>query len=104
MLLWSSVPRALESRTKIFGFELSDLLVIFLYLSISNLLVGQTKLKLPVVWLGTLLIAGVLYFFKRNRPEGYLQHLGEFIRRPKTFSAACPDPEYVKYLEEVDNE
>ncbi len=99
MLLHSSVPRALESRTKMFGFELADLLIIFIYLSLSNLLFGQTTLKFPVVWLGTFLIAGVLYFVKRNRPEGFLQHLGEYLRKPKTFSAAMPDIEYTNYFE-----
>lgn len=99
MLLLSSVPRALESRTRIFGFELADLLIIFLYLSISNLLLGQTRLKFPVVWLGTISIAAVLFFIKRNRPDGFLQHYGEYHRKPKVYSAALPDTEYQSYFE-----
>lgn len=105
MILWSSVPRALESRTKIFGFELGDLLIIFLYLSISNLFFGQTRLKIPIVWIGTFSIAGVLYFVKRNRPDEFLQHFGEYLRRPKVLSAALPDSEYTEYfLMEPENE
>lgn len=106
MLQISSVPRALETKTRLFGFELSDLLLIFLYLSISNLLVGQTRLKPPVVWGGTFAIAGVLYFIKRKRPDKYLQHWGEFMRTPQAFSAGSPDLEFKPYLteEEKDHE
>lgn len=99
MLLFSSVPRSLESRTRIFGFELADLLIIFLYLSISNLFLGQTRLKFPVVWLGTVAIAGILFFVKRNRPDGFLQHYGEYHRRPKVYSSGAPDIEHQSYFE-----
>ena len=95
----STVPRALESKTRLFGFELADLLVIFLYLSISNFFVGGTRLKLPVVWIGTLVLSLVLYFVKRNKPDGFLQHWGEFQRSPKTLSAGAPDTDYQPYFE-----
>ncbi len=98
MLLASKVPRALDAKTRLFGFELGDLLLIFLYLAISNLLFGGTRLKFPVVWLGTLAIAGVLYFVKRNKPDNYLEHWGEFRRTPGILSAGSPDTEYQPYL------
>lgn len=98
MLSVSKVPRALDTKTRLFGFELGDLLLIFLYLALSNLIFGGTRLKFPLVWLGTLLNAGVLYFVKRNRPDHFLEHWGEFRRTPGVLSAASPDTEYQPYF------
>ena len=98
MLLVSKVPRALDAKTRLFGFELGDLLLIFLYLAISNLVFGSTRLKLPLVWGGTAVIAGVLFFVKRNKPDHYLEHWGEFQRTPGILSAAPPDTEYQAFL------
>ena len=94
MLVVSKVPRSLDSKTRLFGFELADLLLIFLYLALSNFMFGNTPLKFPVVWLGTVLIAGILFFVKRNKPDHYLEHWGEFRRTPGILSAASPDIEY----------
>jgi hypothetical protein len=98
MLLSSSVPRALESKTKLFGFELGDVLLVFLYLSVSNLIFGTTHLKLPLVWGGTLVLALSLHFFKRNKPENHIQHFCEFHRQPSVLSASAPDVRYQPYL------
>ncbi len=97
-LLMSKVPRALEAKTRLFGFEIGDLLIIFLYLAISNLVFGTTRLKFPMVWIGTPLIAGVLYFAKRNKPDNFLQHWGEFKRMPGILSAGKPDTDYQPYF------
>jgi hypothetical protein len=97
-LLVSKVPRALEAKTRLFGFELGDLLLIFLYLAVTNLVFGSTRLKFPIVWLGTLAIAGVLYFVKRNKPDQFLQHWGEFKRMPGILSAGRPDLNYCPYF------
>jgi hypothetical protein len=97
-LLVSRVPRALENKTKMFGFELGDLLLIFLYLAISNLIFGSTSLKFVMVWMGTLGVATLLYFSKRNKPDQYLQHWGEYTRSPGVFSAGKMDTEYQPYL------
>lgn len=93
-LLVSKVPRSLENKTKLFGFELADLLLIFLYLSISNLFFGSTVMKPFFVWLGTLLLAGTLYFVKKGKPENYLQHLGEYWRNPSIYSPGVADYEF----------
>lgn len=105
MLLNSKVPRALEKKAKIFGFELGDLLLVFLYLALSNLVFGQTRLKPLIVWGGTVLIAAILYFVKRGKPDGYLQHYGEFLNGPSVLSAQAPDTEYRPYfLKETEDE
>jgi hypothetical protein len=98
MLSVSKVPRALDAKTRLFGFELADLLLVFLYLALSNLIFGSTRLKFPVVWLGTLAIAGILYFVKRNKPDHYLEHWGEFRRTPGVLSAGSPDTDYQPYF------
>lgn len=106
-LFVSKVPRALDIKTRLFGFELGDLLLIFLYLALSNLVFGTTKLKLPVVWLGTLALAFALYFFKRGKPDHYLQHYGEYLRTPGVYSSSLPDLQYRPYFtpsQEEENE
>jgi hypothetical protein len=97
-LLVSKVPRALEIKARLFGFELGDLLFIFLYLALSNLIFGQTRLKFPMVWIGTLALAGTLFFVKRGKPDNYLQHAGEHFWSPGVLSAGVPDIEYQPYL------
>ncbi len=101
MILHSKVPRSLEKKARIFGFELGDLLLIFLYLALSNLIFGQTKLKPLLVWGGTLGLAGVIYFVKRGRPDGFIQHYGEFLTKPSVYSAAMPDIEYRPYFQKI---
>jgi hypothetical protein len=97
-LFVSGVARALDSKSKLFGFELPDLLLIFANLTITNLIFGQTAFKIPLVWGTTILIAGVLFFAKRGRPDSYLQHLGEFLLRPSHFSGGSPDLRYDPFL------
>lgn len=103
-LLVSKVPRSLETKTRLFGFELGDLLFIFLYLSVSNLVFGSTRLKFPLVWLGTLAVAGILYFVKRDKPDGFIQHWGEQFFSPGIFSAGAPDIEFTSYRKGLSNE
>ena len=98
MIFTSKVPRSLEKKTRLFGFELSDLLLIFLYLALSNLIFGQTSLKPLIVWGGTLGLAASLYLFKRGKPDNYLQHYGEFFYAPSVLSASQPDTDYRPYF------
>lgn len=96
-LYTSHVPRALDVKTKLFGFELTDLVVMLLYLSISNLLFGTTVLKLPLVWGVSIGLAVFLYFFKKGKPDRYLQDFGEYLSKPDVFSAGEPDVEYCHF-------
>jgi len=93
----SGVPRALEMKSKLFGFELPDLLFIFMNLAITNLIFGSTRFRYPLVWGTTLGIAALLYFSKRGKPDSYLQHLGEFIAKPSHYSPGEPDSHYRNY-------
>jgi hypothetical protein len=104
MLLTSKVPRSLEKKTRLFGFELADLLLVFLYLALSNLIFGQTSLKPLLVWGGTIAIGCGLYFLKRGKPDGYLQHYGEFLYSPSVLSASQPDTDYRPFIKPEENE
>lgn len=90
-LLTTKVPRALEMKSKLFGYELPDLLVIFFNLAITNLIFGSTSFRYPLVWGTTLSLALFLYFAKRGKPENYLQHLGEYLASPTYRAAGSPD-------------
>ena len=96
-LMISKVPRALEMKSKLFGFELPDLLVIFLNLAVTNLIFGASSFRYPLVWGTTLGLAGLLFFSKKGKPDNYLQHLGEFWTSPTTRAAALNDIKYKRF-------
>jgi hypothetical protein len=79
--------KSLEKKLLILGFEVPDVLAIFLLLSILNFLFGQTNQKLLLVWLPVVLIALILRIGKRGKPDNYLVHLVKFYFKPKYLSA-----------------
>ena len=93
-LLNSRVPRALEMKSKLFGYELPDLLLIFMNLAITNLVFGTTSFRYPLVWGTTLFLALFLFFAKRGKADNYLQHLAEHYVRPVYFAAGRGDKIY----------
>jgi hypothetical protein len=97
-LLTSRVPRALEMKSKLFGYELSDLLLIFMNLAITNLVFGATNVRYLMVWGTTLTLALFLFFAKRGCPDNYLQHLIEHYVRPAYFAAGRNDKIYRHYF------
>ncbi len=98
-ILSTPVPRTLEGKSKIFGLELSDVLILFSNLSIQNLIFGSTSFKIPMVWGTTLLIGFILFFVKRGKPDGYLQHLGEYMAAPSVRYAGLNDRKYKQFHE-----
>ncbi len=102
-LITTRVPRALEMKSKLFGYELPDLLLIFFNLAIANLIFGGTTLRYPLVWGTTLTLALFLYFAKKGRPDNYIQHLGEFLIRPAYFAAGGVDRLYRKFNGKLKN-
>lgn len=97
-LLTTKVPRALEMKSKLFGYELPDLLLIFMNLAITNLVFGTTAYRYALVWGTTLGLALFLFVAKRGRPDNYLQHLGEFWANPAYRSAGRPDLVYRRFM------
>jgi hypothetical protein len=99
-LLTTKVPRALEMKSKLFGYELPDLLLIFMNLAVTNLVFGTSSFRYPLVWGTTLFIALFLFFAKRGRPDNYLQHLGEYLSRPAYAAAGSRDRKYRRFRKE----
>lgn len=91
MLSQSKVPRALENKTTVFGFEISELIVVFVYLSLTNFIFGRTALKIPIVWGGTVALSTLIILTKRNRPDHFLEHLIEYYQADEIYSAGDPD-------------
>lgn len=79
--------QSLEKKLLIMGFEVPDVLAIFLLLSILNFAFGSTNYKLLLVWGPAVLAAVTLRIGKRGKPDNYLVHLGRFHMRPKHLSA-----------------
>jgi hypothetical protein len=87
----TTVSRCLDKKLLFFGFELPDVLVIFLLLALLNLTLGQTEYKLALVWLPTLSLATLLRIAKRGKPDNFLVHWIRFKLRPRVLSA-FPEP------------
>ena len=94
------VPRALEMKSKLFGFELPDLLLIFMNLAVTNLIFGASHFRYTMVWGTTLSLASFLFFAKRGKPENYIQHLGEYHFKPGHYTANAPDLKYKNFKSE----
>lgn len=94
----TKVPRALEMKSKLFGFELPDLLLIFLNLAVTNLLFGGSEHRYLLVWGTSLGLAAFLFFGKRGKPEGYMQNLIEYWIKPSYRFAGVKDRKYRKLL------
>ncbi|MBS1983269.1 MAG: hypothetical protein JST16_03780 [Bdellovibrionales bacterium] len=83
----STVHRNLDAKLKIVGMEVHDLLFVLLFASIMNLIFGKTGLALYLVFLLPMLMAGVLFIAKRNKPDRYLIHLIRYQLSPGFYSS-----------------
>lgn len=83
----TSLSKCLDKKTLLWGFEMVDLLIIFMMLAILNLIFGQTGQKLLLVWTPPLLTALVFKFGKRGRPENFLLHWIRFQFKAGVYSA-----------------
>lgn len=83
----TSVSKCLDKKMMIMGFEIPDLLAIFLTLSVLNFLFGATSMKIFFVWLPSLALAIVLRSSKRGKPDNYLLHWLRFQIKPGVLSA-----------------
>lgn len=81
------VSKCLDKKMMILGFEIPDLLFIFLTMSVLNFLFGSTSLKWLFVWLPSLSIATVIRLTKRGKPDNYLVHWLRFQIKPGVLSA-----------------
>lgn len=81
------VSKCLDKKTLILGFEMPDLLIVFMLLAVLNFLFGQTNQKLLLVWLPPLVLAAVLRYGKKGKPENFIVHWVRFQISPGVYSA-----------------
>jgi hypothetical protein len=81
------VSKCLDKKLMMLGYEMPDLLAIFLVLSTLNFLFGQTQFRFFLVWLPTISLAALLRFGKRGKPDGFLLHWLRYQMKPGVYSA-----------------
>jgi hypothetical protein len=81
------VHRCLDKRLLIFGFEVTDLFIIALILSLLSTVLGRFSGKIFLIWFPTILVAAILRLSKRGKPENFLLHWIRFQVGPASFSA-----------------
>ena len=90
-LFTSRVYRNLEMKLKIAGFDAFDVLLILLFSGIMNLIFGGTALGIYFVFILPGLIMAILYFGKKNKPDGFLERFVRFYFLPAFFKAGGSD-------------
>lgn len=83
----TSVSKCLDNKLIMFGFEVMDILAIFLCLSVLNLVFSNTGMKFFLVWIPTVLLALALRYGKRGKPDKYLVHWIRYQIQPGLLSA-----------------
>ena len=83
----TAVSRCLEKKLLFLGYELSDVLVIFLFLAALNLAFGRTRYRFTLVWVPAAAMAVALRVAKRGKPDNYLIHKARFHTRPRALYA-----------------
>lgn len=81
----SVVHRNLDSKIKIAGMELFDIITVGAFASTMNLVFGQTNLAGIMVFGFPALLAFVIYLGKKGKPERYLQDFIRFSILPGVF-------------------
>ena len=92
MISTTPVSKCLDKKIQVLGYEVPDLLAIFLLLGILNFLFGQTDSKLLFVWGPTLAAALFLKIVKKDKPDNFLIHFSQYHANPKFYSA-FPSPQ-----------
>ena len=86
-----NVSKSLDRKLMLLGYEVLDVLAIFLTLSVLNLLFGQSGMSLFLVWTPSIALAVVLRLGKRGKPDRYLLHWLRYQVKPGVYSA-FPEP------------
>lgn len=83
----SEVYRCLDKKALVFGFEIVDLLAVFLVLSVLNFMFRGLPYKFFITWVPALSLALFLRLGKAGKPENYLLHLVRYYFTPLVFSS-----------------
>lgn len=92
----SIVHRSLDKKLTLLGYDLAEILGIFIVLAVLNLLFGRSTYALFLTWLPTLCLALFLRMGRTNRPENYLLHWIRYYFSPGVYSA-FKDPAEIEY-------
>lgn len=74
----SQVHRRLDAKFKIGGVEAADLLGVLILAAVMNLFLGRVPYSAVIIFGVPAAIFVGLYFGKRGKPDGYLQHAIKF--------------------------
>ena len=96
MILTSPVYKNINKKTQIFGFELFDSFLVLASFALLNFILGGSLFA----WIISGGVALILYFGKKDKPEGYLLDSLQFIASPKVFSASFSDFEWKPFFKE----
>lgn len=83
----SEVHKNLDSKTKIMGLEIFDLIGLLIFAATMNLMFGKTPLAFVMVIALPTILSVALYWGKRGKPDGFLLHLIRFHLLPGTFES-----------------
>ena len=78
----STVHRNLDARLKILGYELFDLLAILIFAAVMNLVFGRSSLSFMMVFILPGVLAFVIYYGKRGKPDNFLVHCVRYYLLP----------------------
>lgn len=81
------VSKSLDKKLMIFGFEVPDLLALFLIISVLNFFFGATSLKIYLVWIPSIALALLMRLGKKGKPDNYLIHWLRYQMKPGVLSA-----------------
>lgn len=87
MVEMTPVSRSLDKKLKVLGFEVPDVLAIFLFLALLNFVFAGHSKKLFLTWGPTLVLAGIIRVGKRGKPDNYILHLAQYHLSPKELTA-----------------
>ena len=68
------INKSLDKKLKILGFEIPDILLIFIFIAFMNFIVKDGATKFIYVWLPAAVFAIGIRFLKRNKPDNFLVH------------------------------
>lgn len=84
----SPVSRCLDTKLMVLGFEIPDLLAIFLLLAALNFMFGSIGGWATLfIWGIPVSFAAALRYGKRGKPDNYILHLARFWFAPGVYCA-----------------
>ena len=83
----TEVSRCLDKRMEMLGFEIPDLLIIFITISVLNFIFSTSDMRWLFVWTSSLLLTGIIKWSKKGKPDNYLVHWLRFQIKPGILKA-----------------